>query len=385
MHNKEEKYLKATMPPPAKNFLTSSQVIQLQQALKESELSHVRERILIILLQNDGKPQHEIAKFLGCSPRTVAYWCMHGDPDNLDTLHNKREYEHYRKATAEYIELLLKTVDSQPSDNGYEFGRWTAERLATYLTEKTGIELSSSQVRRILKRKKYSYIWAKYDLGDKQDPIERALFQERLTKYLVVARDYPELLQVWFWDESGFSLRVIRRKNWGKKGQRKNITGQRRRGRVNVMGAIRESDRKRVCFFIKKGNADIFLEQLQQFNELIKQEWVNKGNRALDFQSDGPGIILILDNASFHKRQDILSRVSKELPNFRLDFLPAYSPDYNIIELVWHSCKEYIAHRLFQSVDELKQLLDKLLNQGELVIKWHRKIKNKGNNHHIAA
>ncbi len=80
-----------------------------------------------------------------------------------------------------------------------------------------------------------------------------------------------------------------------------------------------------------------------------------------------------------------MNRVSKELPNFRLDFLPVYSPDYNIIELVWHSCKEYIAHRLFQSIDELKLLLDRLLNQGELVIKWHRKIKNKGNNHHIAA
>ena len=385
MHNKAEDYLKATMPPPAKNFLTPSQVSQLQQALKESELPHVRERILIILLQNDGKPQHEIAKFLGCSPRTVAYWCMHGDPDNLDTLHNKREYEHYRKATTEYIELLLETVDKKPSDLGYDFGRWTAERLATYLTEKTGIDLSSSQVRRILKRKKYSYIWAKYDLGDKQDPIERASFQKRLSDYLVVARDYPELLQVWFWDESGFSLQVIRRKNWGKKGQRSKIAGQRRRGRINVMGAIRESDRKRVCFFIKKGNADIFLEQLQQFNELIKQEWVNKGNCAQDFQSQGPKIILILDNASFHKRGDILDRVSQELPHFRLDFLPAYSPDYNIIELVWHSCKEYIAHRLFQSVDELKLLLDRLLNQGELVIKWHRKIKNKGNNHHIAA
>jgi len=32
-------------------------------------------------------------------------------------------------------------------------------------------------------------------------------------------------------DESGFSLQVIRRKNWGHIGQRKNITGQRRRGR----------------------------------------------------------------------------------------------------------------------------------------------------------
>lgn len=372
------------MPPPAKNFLTPSQVTQLQKALKESELPHVRERILIILLQNDGKPQHEVAKFLGCSPRTVAYWCMHGDPDNLETLHNKREYEHYRKATLEYIELLLETVERKPSDLGYEFGRWTAERLATYLTQRTGIKLSSSQVRRILKQKKYSYIWAKYDLGDKQNSIERALFQKRLSDYLAVARDYPELLQVWFWDESGFSLHVIRRKNWVKKGQRKNVTGQRRRGRINVMGAIRESDRKRVCFFIEKGNADIFLEQLQQFNELIKQEWVNKGNCCEDFTLHGPRIILILDNASFHKRQDILIRLSEELPNFRLDFLPVYSPDYNIIELVWHSCKEYIAHRLFQSVDELKLLLDKLLNQGELVIKWQRKLKNKGNNH-IAA
>ncbi|HEY9661531.1 MAG TPA: IS630 family transposase, partial [Allocoleopsis sp.] len=40
---------------------------------------------------------------------------------------------------------------------------------------------------------------------------------------------------------------------------------------------------------------------------------------------------------------------------------------------------EYIAHRLFKSVDELRDLLKKLLNDGELVIKWGRKIKNKGN------
>jgi len=372
------------MPPPVKNFLTTEQVTQLQEALKKSDQPHVRERILIILLQNDGKPQHEIAKFLGCSARTVAYWCMHGDPDNLETLHNKREYNHYRKATPEYIHLLLKTVDQEPSDFGYEFGRWTAERLATYLTEQTGIDLSSSQVRRILKRKKYSYIWAKYDLEDKQNPTLRAEFQEKIAQYLAIARVEPERLQVWFWDESGFSLRVIRRKNWGKRGKRKNLTGQRRRGRVNVMGGIREGDRKRVCFFIKKGEGDIFYEQLQQLNRLIEQEWISQGNSAEYFQEFGPKIILILDNASFHKRQDILAKIAQELPNFILEFLPPYSPDYNIIELVWYSCKEYIAHRLFQSVDELKSILDKLLNQGELVIKWHRQIKNKGNSSYVA-
>jgi transposase len=203
------------MPPPVKNFLTSEQIIQLQKALKGSEQPHVRERILILLLQNDGKPQREIAQFLGCSPRTVAYWCMHGDPDKLESLHNKREQESYRKATPEYIQLLVETVEKQPEELGYEFGRWTGERLATYLAAQTGIRLSGSQVRRIIKRKKFSYTWAKYSLEDKQNPEKRTEFKETLAKYLAITKEQPERLQVWFWDETGFSLRVIRRTSLG--------------------------------------------------------------------------------------------------------------------------------------------------------------------------
>jgi len=33
-----------------------------------------------------------------------------------------------------------------------------------------------------------------------------------------------------------------------------------------------------------------------------------------------------------------------------------------LIELVWHSAKEYIANRLFKSIEELEVLLHKLLN-----------------------
>ena len=35
-----------------------------------------------------------------------------------------------------------------------------------------------------------------------------------------IAKENPKLIQIWFMDESGFSLRVIRRKCWGKKGKR---------------------------------------------------------------------------------------------------------------------------------------------------------------------
>jgi len=72
--------------------------------------------------------------------------------------------------------MLLETVDKDPKS-------WVTllvdgrERLATYLAEQT-VKLSGSQVRRILKRKKYSYVWAKYSLEDKQNPEKRAEFRE---------------------------------------------------------------------------------------------------------------------------------------------------------------------------------------------------------------
>ena len=92
----------------------------------------------------------------------------------------------------------------------------------------------------------------------------------------------------------------------------------------------------------------------------MKHEWIGQGHSGDQFQQQGPKIVMILDNASYHKRLDKRSRITKELPNIVLEFLPTYSPDFNLIELVWHSCKEYIAHRLFTSVDELRSLLEKL-------------------------
>lgn len=94
-----------------------------------------------------------------------------------------------------------------------------------------------------------------------------------------MSKQQPKLLQIWFWDESGFSLRVIRPKGWGKLGQPQKLTGQRRHGRVNVMGGIRELDQKRLCFFVRRGDADIFSEQLQQLQKFVKQESVTQANQ----------------------------------------------------------------------------------------------------------
>src|SRR5919202_195492 len=76
---------------PSKNFLKPRQKEQLQNALRESDSPDFRERVLILLLMNDGKTYQEITDFLGCSYQTVTYWCDHGDPDNLESLRNQEE------------------------------------------------------------------------------------------------------------------------------------------------------------------------------------------------------------------------------------------------------------------------------------------------------
>ncbi len=118
---------------------------------------------------------------------------------------------------------------------------------------------------------------------------------------------------------------------------------------------------------------------MNSLNKFVLQEWVEQGNLAEVYERIGPRILVILDNASYHKRQDVIDKIEQTLPNVQFCFLPAYSPDFNLIKLVWHSCKEFIAHRLFQSVQQLKELLKRLLNDGELVINWNRKVRNKGN------
>ncbi|MGK7923384.1 MAG: transposase [Trichodesmium sp.] len=138
---------------PAKDFLSSMQKKRLQKALREGSCSHFRERVLMLLLLNDGKTYSEISDFIGCSYRTVAYWCVHGDPDKLDSLRDQREHGNFRKATEEYIQLLIEVTQKSPNNLGYQCSKWSGERLANYLAQKTGIKLSGTQVRRILKQK----------------------------------------------------------------------------------------------------------------------------------------------------------------------------------------------------------------------------------------
>ena len=104
-----------------------------------------------------------------------------------------------------------------------------------------------------------------------------------------------------------------------------------------MMGGLRYHDKKNLSFFVNNGNGESFFKSLEKLNQFIKAEWVKQRNKLELYERIGPRVLVILDNASYHKReargtedsapqtsrQDIVDEIEQALPNIQLCFLPA--------------------------------------------------------------
>jgi transposase len=93
------------------------------------------------------------------------------------------------------------------------------------------------------------------------------------------------------------------------------------KGRINAIGAIIEFDFVTVSLFEGNVNADVFYAWMTQ--DLLPK---------LPERS-----VIVMDNASFHKRADILAAIHESSCSF--EFLLPYSPDLNPIERKWAQAK----------------------------------------------
>ena len=106
------------------------------------------------------------------------------------------------------------------------------------------------------------------------------------------------------------------------------------RGRINVIGALYNQELLTTCLYPCNIDGDIF------------QQWVGK-----DLLPKLPkGAVVIMDNASFHKRQET-QRLLEEA-GIVLEYLQPYSPDLNPIEHKWAQAKA-IRRKYRCSTDEL--------------------------------
>ena len=150
----------------------------------------------------------------------------------------------------------------------------------------------------------------------KADEEKRRIFQEKVRTY--EANGKP----IVYIDESGFAHDEPRTHGVAPRGER--CFGHKdwnARGRTNAIGALLGASLLTVSLFQGNINSDVFHAWLIQ--DLIPKL--------------PQGAVIVMDNAPFHKRQDI-QKVITDAKHI-LEYLPPYSPDLNPIEHKWAKAK----------------------------------------------
>ena len=143
------------------------------------------------------------------------------------------------------------------------------------------------------------------------------IFQLKIFKY-----EFLDKLTVVYVDESGFALDAPRNRGYSLKGSKcYGCKDWHAKGRVNAIGAIVDFEFINVCLFDTNINSDIFYAWTKE--QLLPSTPANS--------------VIVLDNATFHKRNDILEIIDKQ--KHIVEFLPPYSPDLNPIEKKWAQAK----------------------------------------------
>lgn len=113
------------------------------------------------------------------------------------------------------------------------------------------------------------------------------------------------------------------------------------RKKLGIIGAVKAEDGTLVACEEDKFNAQT-IETF--FSELIK----HTGN--------GKTMVVVLDNARFHHAKVLSGWLDKHSKSFRLDFLPAYSPELNHVERVWKMLRRHCTHnQYFEKLEDLRK------------------------------
>jgi hypothetical protein len=122
----------------------------------------------------------------------------------------------------------------------------------------------------------------------KADEEKRSLFQKKIKTY------ESQGLQIVYLDESGFALDSPRLRGYSSKGKRCFGTiNWNAKGRVNAIGALLGTALIAVSLYACNVDSDVFLHWVE--NDLLAHA--------------PPSSVIVLDNATFHKCNDIKARI----------------------------------------------------------------------------
>jgi transposase len=149
--------------------LKPKELAEVEKAMRQDKRAEVRQRATVIRLLHLGHKPETVAEQQLVSVPTIYNWHKLWREGGIEGLANKPKSGRPAKATEGYCQKLEEMLEKEPAEYGYRFAIWTSDRLRTHLEKETGILLSESRFRALLKKRGYHYRRPKHDLSHLQD------------------------------------------------------------------------------------------------------------------------------------------------------------------------------------------------------------------------
>ena len=288
---------------------------ELKAAEKNAASNRASRRLMAMRLLYLGYDYPEVVRIADCTSRSLSTWIGRFNEYGIDGLTHDQERSGRPTKIPPDKHQAFKELLRNPHQVGRDF--WTARAVHGHLREQWQIELAYSTVCDSMHQANFDLKSPRPWPGLRQDPEKRAAFLVFLADLL---KD-PNL-ELWYGDETGIEGDPKPRRRWAEKGIKTDVPYTGDHLRENIIGAVMPSSGELFCHVVPYVDSQWFGLFIQGLAEITRPR-----------HEAGKRIVLILDNASWHK--------VKSLPKEHIEivYLPAYSPDFNKIENLWRVLK----------------------------------------------
>lgn len=294
-------------------------------------------RLRIIILAIEGWTAPALAMSVGLSRRICQRWVYRYNELGLAGLDDQRGTP--RPAfpiPTEQVSQLRERLAAGPLPED-QVATLRGKDLQRILAAEFGVTRSLASVYHLLHKLGYSYLRPR-PRHRKADAAKQAEFVEQLPQQLaMIAAAHPgKRLRVYFEDEARFGQQGTLTNVWALRGSRPTAVRQTEYGYLWVLGLV--------C--PETGHAEGLLSP--RLNTAVVNVFLDQFSRTLAADEHA---VVIWDGAGFHT-----SRTLRLPPNVSVVQLPAYSPELNPIENLWHYLKShYWSNRAYDNYEALEE------------------------------
>jgi transposase len=322
--------------------LTAEQRRQIDRRRKGTLDRRVYQRLTAVLaVAADNSRREEVAELLGIGLTQLGEWLRvfrNKGIDALCTFHYKGDPG---KLTPQQVERLKAEVGTGCFRNSDQIRHWIEETFS--------VTYSCSGVKDLLKRIGISYhkvtgfLW-------KADPDKQKAFVEKYERQKAKARRKEAgHTRRYFVDACHpvWGLNLVY-SCWLLLGQRFLVGMGGGRKRLNILGAYCPDDQEYLDLRLTRDN--INGEQFVNLLRLLKER-----------HPQTKRFILYLDNAAYYGKPVVLDWLKRH-PEFRLEPVPPYSPNVNLIERLWKFLKQKALSRWHPTFEAMERAVSEVLD-----------------------